>query len=145
MIAAVLAPAFIFLLPTHQPRPSETLWNKLRRMDWLGIVLIAAVYTTYTLALTFGGTQWAWDNYRFIVTIIICGLTLAAFVSTSPLSTGLPYCHCRTNRHGSNEDHLSLMKMPLGGFGRSPTLSFFAGGINMELARVLVLICELVC
>ncbi|OQU94038.1 hypothetical protein CLAIMM_00458 [Cladophialophora immunda] len=82
VIAGVMAPAFIFLLPTHQPDPDKTLWDKLRHMDWLGIVLIAALYTTYTLALTFGGAQWAWDNYRFILTVTVCGMILVAFVAT---------------------------------------------------------------
>ncbi|KIX92173.1 uncharacterized protein Z520_12166 [Fonsecaea multimorphosa CBS 102226] len=82
VIAGVMAPAFIFLLPTHQPAPDKKLWDKLRHMDWLGVVLIASIYTTYTLALTFGGAQWAWDNYRFILTITLCGLLLMAFVVT---------------------------------------------------------------
>ena len=64
VIAAVFAPAFLFYLPTHQPDPSTPLFTKLRRMDWLGITLIAAVYATYTIALIFGGAQWPWNDYR---------------------------------------------------------------------------------
>ncbi|OAP63939.1 hypothetical protein AYL99_03166 [Fonsecaea erecta] len=82
VIAGVMAPAFIFLLPTHQPAPDKKLWDKLRHMDWLGIILIASIYTTYTLALTFGGAQWAWDNYRFILTMTLCGIILVTFVVT---------------------------------------------------------------
>src|ERR1700710_3113553 len=77
-----MAPFLIFYLPTHSPRPNDSVTSKLRNMDWLGIVLIAAVYTTYTMALTFGGAQWAWDNYRFIVMIVFFGLTLIGFVVT---------------------------------------------------------------
>jgi hypothetical protein len=51
-------------------------------MDWVGIVLIAAVYCTYAMALTFGGAQWAWDNYRFVVTIVFFGLTLLGFIAS---------------------------------------------------------------
>lgn len=82
VLAAVMAPAFVFLLPAHQPRPHEKLWEKLCSIDWLGSVLIAAVYITYTLALTFGGTQWAWGNYRFILTIACHGALLVVFIVT---------------------------------------------------------------
>lgn len=75
-----MAPFLIFYLPTHSPRPAESVWYKLRHMDWLGIVLTAAVYTTYTLALTFGGAQWAWDDYRFIIMIVFTGVLLIGFV-----------------------------------------------------------------
>jgi hypothetical protein len=77
-----MAPFLIFYLPSRSPKPNESVSSKLRHMDWLGIVLIAAVYTTYTLALTFGGAQWAWDNYRFILMAIFCGLTLLGFIIT---------------------------------------------------------------
>ncbi|KAJ9614200.1 hypothetical protein H2200_002336 [Cladophialophora chaetospira] len=80
VLAAVMAPFLILYLPSHSPRPKENVTSKLRNMDWVGIVLIAAVYTTYTMALTFGGAQWAWDNYRFIVMIVFFGISLICFI-----------------------------------------------------------------
>src|ERR1700761_3643576 len=77
-----MAPFLILYLPTHSPKPNESIGSKLRKMDWLGIVLIASVYVTYTLSLTFGGAQWAWDNYRFILMIIVFGVTLLIFIIT---------------------------------------------------------------
>lgn len=74
-----MAPFLIFVLPTHSPQPNQSVTTKIRNMDWVGIILIAAVYTTYTMALTFGGAEWAWDNYRFIVMITFFGLTLLGF------------------------------------------------------------------
>ena len=55
--------------------------NKLKVFDWVGSLLIAAVYITYTLALTFGGAQWAWGNYRFIVMIVFFGIILIGFIT----------------------------------------------------------------
>ena len=46
------------------------------------MVLIAAVYTTYVLALTFGGAQWAWSDGRFITMATVCGALLMAFILT---------------------------------------------------------------
>src|ERR1700749_558522 len=77
-----MAPFLIFYLPSHSPKPNESISSKLRTMDWLGFVLIAGGYVTYNLALTFGGAQWAWDNYRFILMAVICGLTLLSFILT---------------------------------------------------------------
>lgn len=74
-----MAPFLIFLLPTHSPQPTQNVTTKIRNMDWVGIILIAAVYTTYTMALTFGGAEWGWDNYRFIIMILFFGLTLLGF------------------------------------------------------------------
>ena len=75
-----MAPFLIFYLPRNSPKPDESVAHKLRNMDWLGIALIATVYTTYTTALTFGGGEWAWDSYRFIVMIVFFGISMVAFI-----------------------------------------------------------------
>ena len=82
LIAAVMAPAMILFIPKHQPRPNASFLGKLREMDWLGILLIAALYATYVLALTFGGQQWAWSDGRFIAMITIFGVLLLTFILT---------------------------------------------------------------
>jgi MFS family permease len=82
IIAAVMAPVMTLFIPRHQPRPKTSFLNKVREMDWLGILLIAAVYTTYVVALTFGGQQWPWSDGRFIAVITICGVLLLTFILT---------------------------------------------------------------
>jgi MFS family permease len=86
VLAAVMAPFIIFWLPPYQPQKDVSFFEKLRRMDWLGIVLIAAVYTTYVLAITFGGAQWPWSDYRFIIMISFFGVVLIAFILTQYFS-----------------------------------------------------------
>lgn len=78
----VAAPGIIVWLPSHQPRKELSFLDKLKQMDWLGVVLIAAVYTTYVLAITFGGAQWAWSNYRFITMICFFGALVVTFILT---------------------------------------------------------------
>jgi hypothetical protein len=56
--------------------------SKLREMDWLGILLNAAIFATFTIAFTFGGAQWAWSDYRFIIMVVFFGLLLLTFVTT---------------------------------------------------------------
>ena len=82
VLAAVVAPAIIFWLPSYQPRKEVGFVEKLKHMDWLGIVLIAGVYTTFVLAFTFGGAQWAWSDYRFITMISFFGAILVIFILT---------------------------------------------------------------
>lgn len=82
VLAAIMAPAMLFYIPRHQPKPNDSTLTKIRDMDWLGILLIAAVYITYTLALTFGGEQWAWSDGRFIAMITVFIVLLMTFVVT---------------------------------------------------------------
>jgi Fungal trichothecene efflux pump (TRI12) len=82
VLAAVAAPAIILWLPSYQPQKEIRFLEKLKHMDWLGIVLIAAVYTTFVLAMTFGGAQWDWSDYRFITMITFFGVILLTFILT---------------------------------------------------------------
>ena len=80
VIAAICAPAFLFYLPSFQPRSDLKFWHKISSLDWVGITLNAGIFTTYVLALTFGGAQWAWNDGRFIAMITVFGVLLVAFV-----------------------------------------------------------------
>lgn len=80
VIAVICAPAFIFYLPSFQPRSDLKFWHKISSLDWVGITLNAAIFSTYVLALTFGGAQWAWNDGRFIAMITVFGVLLVAFV-----------------------------------------------------------------
>lgn len=81
-LAAVMAPVLLFYLPSHQPQPNRSLTSKLREMDWLGILLNAAIFASFTIAFTFGGAQWAWSDYRFIIMVVFFGVLLIAFITT---------------------------------------------------------------
>lgn len=81
-VAAVCAPAFYFYLPTHDPKPETSFGTKLGSIDWLGAILIAAVYILFVTAFAFGGIEWAWDDHRFIVLIIVLGVAAITLVVT---------------------------------------------------------------
>ena len=86
VLAAIFGPILIYLSPTNQPQPERTIKQKFAQMDWLGIVLIAAVYVTYVVAMTFGGATWPWSDGRFIATITVCAVFLIIFVVTQYFS-----------------------------------------------------------
>ena len=81
-LAAVMAPVMLIYLPSYQPQPNRSFMSKVREMDWLGIVLNAAIFATFTIAFTFGGAQWAWSDYQFIIIVVFLGVILLAFIVT---------------------------------------------------------------
>ncbi|KAH6651611.1 putative MFS transporter, partial [Truncatella angustata] len=78
-IFAVMAPIYIFLLPSIPQRPDIRFLTKLRSFDWLGIVLSWGMYTSFAMIFTFGGTIWPWDDGRIIALYVVCGTTFIAF------------------------------------------------------------------
>lgn len=48
-------------------------------MDWVGVILNAAVYVFFVTAFTFGGAQWAWGSGGVITFIALFVVTLAIY------------------------------------------------------------------
>jgi MFS family permease len=86
VLFAVFAPVCFFVLDSYQPQPNVKLVDKLRRMDWLGVVLNAGVYTTFVTLFTFGGVIWAWNSGRTITLFVVFGVILIAFAITQRYS-----------------------------------------------------------
>jgi hypothetical protein len=61
-LGGVAAPILLLYPPDHQPEASGTWLEKLLPIDWLGIVLNAAMYATFVLSLTFAGGPGAWND-----------------------------------------------------------------------------------
>jgi MFS family permease len=79
LIFAAASPVIVFILEPYNPDPNSTLGEKLKRMDWVGIVLNAGMYTTFVMAFTFGGAQWSWKDGRTIAMIVVFGVLLILF------------------------------------------------------------------
>ena len=83
VIMGVFSPAYFFLLPSIPRRPkTQTLTKCIIKIDWLGFLLSAALYTTLVLFITFGGNQWAWSDGRTIACIVVFVIITVAFVLT---------------------------------------------------------------
>lgn len=67
----------IFLQLNYQ---TSSFLAKLRRVDWIGMVLFLASSTGFLIPVTWGGVQYPWDSWRTLVPLIVCGFGLAAFV-----------------------------------------------------------------
>ena len=79
IIFGVLSPAFLFI-PTFQPQPGIPTLTKLKQLDWVGAVLNAGLYTSFAIALTFGGATWAWNSGQTIGTLVACVVILIVFI-----------------------------------------------------------------
>nr|ODN82466.1 major facilitator superfamily transporter [Cryptococcus depauperatus CBS 7841] len=84
----IAAAAVVFLLPARDPEKNDNvpddmpLWKKLMRLDWLGTALIFCLVTSLLLALSWGGNQYSWKNWRIIFLFILGGLLAIAFVAS---------------------------------------------------------------
>lgn len=82
VIFAATSPIYIWALPSLPQRPDIPFLEKLKKLDWLGIVLFAALYVSFVLAFSFGGPVWPWDDARFIVLVVLSIVFLITFAIT---------------------------------------------------------------
>ena len=80
-IAGVFAPVYLFFLPSNTLSTGTTWQTRLVKIDWLGFLLSAGVWVSFTLVLTFAGNTWPWNDGRTIALFIVFGALLAFFVA----------------------------------------------------------------
>ncbi|KAJ7712116.1 major facilitator superfamily domain-containing protein [Mycena olivaceomarginata] len=59
--------------------PMDLLYQ-VRRIDWVGAILVAGAVTSLVLALQWGGNTKPWDDKAVIITLVFAGITGIAFV-----------------------------------------------------------------
>ena len=79
-IAGVFAPVYLFFLPSVNLAPELSWRTKLEHIDFLGFLLSAATWVSFTLVLTFAGATWAWNDGRTIALFVVFGALLLLFV-----------------------------------------------------------------
>ena len=73
------APAYIFLLPSYDPRPGLSVLSRVRELDLLGAILNAGAFATLVMAMAFGGSVYAWNSGQTIGLFVCSGVLWAAF------------------------------------------------------------------
>jgi hypothetical protein len=81
-----MSPIYLFILPSLPRRPGIPFSDKLRSLDWLGIVLTTGLYVSFTLAFTFAGSIWAWSDGRFIALLVVFVVITVIFCVTQRYS-----------------------------------------------------------
>ncbi|KAI1470394.1 MFS general substrate transporter [Daldinia caldariorum] len=80
VVAAVTAPALILCLPNIDPAKELKLKEKLRTQDWIAMVIFLGGSTCIAMALTFGGTVYAFNSGQEIALWTVSGVLLIAFI-----------------------------------------------------------------
>ena len=78
-IFVVMAPIYVFLLPSIQLRPGTPWLQKVRDLDWVGIVVSCGMYTAFAMIFTFGGSIYPWSDGQMIALYVAFAATLIAF------------------------------------------------------------------
>jgi MFS family permease len=80
IIAAAFAPVYTFFLPSFHPVTGVSVPDRVKKIDFVGLVLGAGVWTSFTLAFIMAGGQWSWNDGRTIGTLVAFAVTLVAYV-----------------------------------------------------------------
>jgi MFS family permease len=86
VIFALTAPAYLFCLPSIHPSQGVSVRDRLARLDFVGFLLGAGVWTAFLLAISMGGGQWDWNDGRTIATFVVFGVILVAYVLQQKLA-----------------------------------------------------------
>ncbi|TGO91313.1 hypothetical protein BPOR_0031g00020 [Botrytis porri] len=78
VIFAIAVPALL-LIPSFDPQPDLDVLHKVKHVDWIGALLNAGLFTSFVVALTFGGANWPWNDGRTIATFVSCGVIFILF------------------------------------------------------------------
>ncbi|KAF2806010.1 putative efflux pump antibiotic resistance protein [Mytilinidion resinicola] len=77
-IGAACAPAYIFLIPSKDPRPGTPFRARAAEMDYAGIILQAAALAALLLAVNLGGVTYPWNSGRIIALFVVAGVLFIA-------------------------------------------------------------------
>ena len=77
-----MAPIYLFLLPLLPRDTDMSFMQKAKSIDWLGTVLTGGMYASFTMAFSFAGTIWPWNDGRVITLVMIFGISTLTFAVT---------------------------------------------------------------
>ncbi|KAK3317296.1 major facilitator superfamily domain-containing protein [Cercophora scortea] len=82
VIGAAAAPVYVYFLPALHSSGMEgkTVRERIVHFDFLGLVLIAATWVTFTVGFSMAGGSWAWNSPQTIAVLVIFGVVLIAAV-----------------------------------------------------------------
>lgn len=70
-VSAVAAPFFLLLLPSNPSRINQKGIQRLTTIDFIGAVLFTGAFLTLTMAISFGGSIYAWNSGSSIVLFVV--------------------------------------------------------------------------
>ncbi|KAB8262245.1 major facilitator superfamily domain-containing protein [Aspergillus pseudonomiae] len=77
-IGGAFAPAYFFLLPSRDLQPGMKFWDRIKAVDWVGNALVIGMYVSMLMAISFGGTTFAWSSAQEIALFVVGGVLFSA-------------------------------------------------------------------
>lgn len=85
-IAAVFAPIMLLFIPSFGRNAGVSFIGKVKKIDFLGVILSTAALASGTMAISFGGVLFGWNDRRIIAMFVLSGVLLIAFFVTQHLA-----------------------------------------------------------
>ncbi|KAI9835615.1 MAG: hypothetical protein M1837_003704 [Sclerophora amabilis] len=79
VVGGIFAPVYLFLLPSFDPRAGQSYSERARQFDYLGAALSVGTLACIIMAISFGGTTYAWDSGPSIALFVVAGVLLIGF------------------------------------------------------------------
>lgn len=77
-IGGAFAPAYFLLLPSRDLRPGVKIGERMKAVDWIGNTLVVGAYVSGLMAISFGGTIYAWNSAQDIALFCVSGVLFIA-------------------------------------------------------------------
>lgn len=78
-VGALVAPVYLWLIETHDPRPGVPLAKRFKEIDWTGAILIAGAFVSGIMAISFGGALYSWNSAKIIGLFVCSGVLWILF------------------------------------------------------------------
>ncbi|KAJ6172827.1 hypothetical protein N7470_001894 [Penicillium chermesinum] len=88
-IGAAFAPAYLFLIPSVDPKPDKTLAEKCGMVDWIMTTTFLAGSACLVMAITFGGTLYPWNSGNEIALWVVAGALLIVCIFVAKYHPGV--------------------------------------------------------
>jgi len=124
VIGAATAPLYIFALPPIHPVIGVPIKTRVANLDFLGFLLNAGIWVSFTMATTMAGGQWPWNDGRTIAVWVVFGVLVALY--------GLQQYYCIFTTPETRSYPLQLLKK------RTQVLLYFATSANITSLFVIV-------
>lgn len=87
-VAALCAPVYLFLLPSHKPRAGTKALAIVGEYDFIGTILIVGALVTLFMGLNFGGVLYPWNSRQIIALFVVSAVLFILFGVQQTLALG---------------------------------------------------------
>jgi MFS family permease len=79
VVGAVVAPGILWLIPSINYGKDDSVYSRLSKLDFVGSLLGAGLWASFTIVFTMAGNQWPWNDGRTITLFVVLGVVLLSY------------------------------------------------------------------